>query len=264
MQRISFERHAGFGGEDTSGPVDAEKTIERAGTQHMIAGGEAAVAVAQPGAISERRAVLRVKRCSSALRAHRASGTQWVTEESGGDCPRKAALRDSCRGVDDDHEGHLRGCGRAPASTSPQDRRSGTQRSSPPAKPESRSVPPRSGVRSEALARPQPGRGDRSGGSHRPGSQEVVRPDHRPPHVGDRRAVEAQAFLRLLEVAADDVGELLGIDVPVVVEGVDVVDRDQARGHVPAVIAGVLVRLDRCIRAACSPARRTCCRHRDR
>src|SRR5690349_3502559 len=34
------------------------------------------------------------------------------------------------------------------------------------------------------------------------------RPDDRAPHVGDRAVVVAQPFGRLLEVAADDVGEL--------------------------------------------------------
>ena len=33
--------------------------------------------------------------------------------------------------------------------------------------------------------------------------------DHRPPHMRNRTVVEAEALFRLVEVAADDVGELL-------------------------------------------------------
>ena len=50
-----------------------------------------------------------------------------------------------------------------------------------------------------------------------------------------------QAFFRLAEVAADDVLEVLKVDLRVGVEGVDVVDRDQAAGHVPLVVADTLV-----------------------
>jgi 2-keto-4-pentenoate hydratase/2-oxohepta-3-ene-1,7-dioic acid hydratase in catechol pathway len=63
-------------------------------------------------------------------------------------------------------------------------------------------------------------------------SQEVVRPDHRPPHVRHRGAVEPEAFGRLAEVAADDVLELVDLDLDVGVERVDVVDREQPGRHV--------------------------------
>ena len=42
--------------------------------------------------------------------------------------------------------------------------------------------------------------------------EEVVRPDHRAPHVRHRRSVEPQAFLRLPEMPADDVVEHVRID----------------------------------------------------
>ena len=45
----------------------------------------------------------------------------------------------------------------------------------------------------------------------------------RPPHVGRRAHVEAEPFLGLLEVPADDVGELLELDLHVGIERVEVV-----------------------------------------
>src|SRR3569833_3045512 len=63
--------------------------------------------------------------------------------------------------------------------------------------------------------------------------KEVVGPDHGAPHVRGRRTVEAQALLGLLEVAPNDVGEQLRIDRLPLVEEVEVVERDQARTHVP-------------------------------
>src|ERR1700736_1236568 len=76
-------------------------------------------------------------------------------------------------------------------------------------------------------------------------SQKPVRPHDRAPHVRRRTAVEAEAFLGLAEVAADDVGELLELDLDVGVEGVEVVHADHARRHVPFVVPRALVfRLD--------------------
>src|SRR6188768_4539032 len=75
------------------------------------------------------------------------------------------------------------------------------------------------------------------------GLQEIVRPDHRAPHVRHGRVVESQSFLRLAEVAADDVREDGGIYLHPFLEGIDVEDGDQPRGHVPAVIARIPVRL---------------------
>src|SRR6185312_3923031 len=94
--------------------------------------------------------------------------------------------------------------------------------------------PPRRGT--EGFARfarfPRPPRGP---------LQVLRRPDDRAPHVGDRAVVVAQAFGRLLEVAADDVGELVELDVQVGIERVDVVHRDLPARHVPLVGAHALV-----------------------
>src|SRR5579863_3441157 len=67
----------------------------------------------------------------------------------------------------------------------------------------------------------------------------------RAPHMRRRAVVEAQPFLRLTEIPADHVLELFQFDMQVGVEGIDVVDADHARRHVPFVLAGALVfRLD--------------------
>src|SRR5579883_3299263 len=60
-------------------------------------------------------------------------------------------------------------------------------------------------------------------------SEKLRRPQHRAPHVRRRAAVEAEAFLGLPEVAADDIDEIVEVDLGVGVERVDVVDADQAR-----------------------------------
>ena len=56
-----------------------------------------------------------------------------------------------------------------------------------------------------------------------------------------RRIVEAEAFLRLLEVAADDVDEIVEVDLGVGIERIDVVHRDHPRRHVVFVVLGALV-----------------------
>src|SRR5580704_19680673 len=53
------------------------------------------------------------------------------------------------------------------------------------------------------------------------------------PHMRRRAAVEAQALFRLAEVAADDVGEFLQLDMHVGVERIDVVHGDHPRRAVP-------------------------------
>src|SRR5260221_3814600 len=63
----------------------------------------------------------------------------------------------------------------------------------------------------------------------------------RAPHVRRRAAVVAQALRRLAEVAADDVGELLELDLGVRIERVEVVHAHHARGHVPLVLPRLLV-----------------------
>src|SRR5580704_3077943 len=71
--------------------------------------------------------------------------------------------------------------------------------------------------------------------------QILGRADDRPPHMGDRTVVEAQALLGLAEVAADDVGELVELDMQVGIERVDVVQGDLPARHVPFVIPHPLV-----------------------
>src|SRR5579862_6814287 len=67
------------------------------------------------------------------------------------------------------------------------------------------------------------------------------RPADRAPHMRDRRIVVAQAFLGLPEIAPDDVDKRLPTHLRIGIEGVDVVDRDEARGHVPFVLARAAV-----------------------
>src|SRR5207247_1581907 len=57
----------------------------------------------------------------------------------------------------------------------------------------------------------------------RRGLQVLRRPHDRAPHVGRRAGVEAEAFLGLLEIPADDVAELLQLDVHAGIERVEVV-----------------------------------------
>ncbi len=61
--------------------------------------------------------------------------------------------------------------------------------------------------------------------------------------MGYGRIVVAQSFFGLLEMATDDVGEPGGVDDMVGVEGVEIVDRHHAGGHVELVLAGVVVGL---------------------
>src|ERR1700760_770758 len=72
-------------------------------------------------------------------------------------------------------------------------------------------------------------------------SKKPRRPHDGAPHVGGRAVVPAEPFLRLFEVAAGDVLELIEVDLGVRIEGVDVVDADQPRGAVVLAIAGALV-----------------------
>src|SRR5437660_1262527 len=79
----------------------------------------------------------------------------------------------------------------------------------------------------------------------KPSLQGIVRIVQRAPHVGDGTAVEAQALLRLPEVAADDVHEGIDSHLHAGLERVEVVHGDHARVHVPLVLARALVaRLD--------------------
>src|SRR6202034_4919828 len=60
------------------------------------------------------------------------------------------------------------------------------------------------------------------GGGEIKRSQKPRRPHQRAPHMRRRRIVEAEAFLRLLEVAADDVDEVVEVDLGVGIERIDV------------------------------------------
>src|SRR5207247_8659712 len=75
-------------------------------------------------------------------------------------------------------------------------------------------------------------------------SQKPRRPHQRAPHVRGRRVVEAEAFLRLLEIAPDDVDEIVEAHFGVGIEGIDVVHADEPRRHVVFVLARALVFLD--------------------
>src|SRR4051794_30500390 len=72
-------------------------------------------------------------------------------------------------------------------------------------------------------------------------SQEVIGPYHGSPHMGNGRPVESKPFGRLGEVAPDDVFELIEVRPGLAIKRVHVVDSDQARGHIPAVLACLLI-----------------------
>src|SRR5262249_9025268 len=72
--------------------------------------------------------------------------------------------------------------------------------------------------------------------------ERVVGIDERSPHVGDRAAVETQPFPWLPEAPPDDVDEGIEAHLHILVEGVEIVDGDQARLPVPFVPARLLVR----------------------
>src|SRR5215831_12762155 len=61
------------------------------------------------------------------------------------------------------------------------------------------------------------------------------------PHMRGRAVVKTQALGRLLEVTPDDVNERFPTHHRVGVEGVNIVDGNHARSHVPLVIPGTLV-----------------------
>src|SRR5437867_7377501 len=71
---------------------------------------------------------------------------------------------------------------------------------------------------------------------------EILRRHHDgAPHVRRGAGIPAEAFLRLPEVAAHHVRELLELHLHGGIERVEVVDANQARAHVPLVLARVLV-----------------------
>src|SRR5262245_30662451 len=72
-------------------------------------------------------------------------------------------------------------------------------------------------------------------------SQEPRWPHHSAPHMRGRAVVEAQPFLWLLEVAADDVDEVVEVYLRVRIERIDIIERDQSRRHVPLVVPGSVI-----------------------
>src|SRR5262245_10064482 len=52
-------------------------------------------------------------------------------------------------------------------------------------------------------------------------------PQDRAPHMRRRAVVEAKAFLRLLEIASDDVDEVVKFDLGVGIERIDIVHADE-------------------------------------
>src|ERR1700740_1491163 len=84
----------------------------------------------------------------------------------------------------------------------------------------------------------------RANGSSRaafPRLQVFRRLPERAPHMRARAVVKAEAFFRLAEIAADDVLELLELDMHVGVERVKVMDADHSRRAVPFMRARRLV-----------------------
>src|SRR5882757_7171160 len=70
-------------------------------------------------------------------------------------------------------------------------------------------------------------------------SQKIVRPYQGSPHMSGRGRIQPEPFGRLTKMPADDVLEEFRVRRRGVIEKVDVVEGNQARGHVPAVIPGV-------------------------
>src|SRR5262249_39614305 len=56
-----------------------------------------------------------------------------------------------------------------------------------------------------------------------------------------RTAVEPKALFRLLEIAADDIGEVLELDDDVRIKRVEIVEADQPGRHVPSVTPSPLI-----------------------
>src|ERR1700680_307518 len=73
-------------------------------------------------------------------------------------------------------------------------------------------------------------RGDNLGGGQDAAfcySQRVARPNHRAPHMGNRGIVKPEAVLRLPEVSANHVFEIVDIDHHLRVEAIRIVHRDK-------------------------------------
>src|SRR5271170_2381539 len=71
--------------------------------------------------------------------------------------------------------------------------------------------------------------------------QVLRRSDHRAPHMRNRAVVKAKALFGLAEIAADNVGEFLQLDMHVRVERIDVVHGYLPARHVPFVVPHPLV-----------------------
>src|SRR5665213_644927 len=72
-------------------------------------------------------------------------------------------------------------------------------------------------------------------------SKRVAGSDQRAPHMRRWRVVVAEAFLRLFEMTADDVLELIHGDDHIGIEGIEVVHADHPRRHIPFVFLRPLV-----------------------
>src|SRR5690242_16580848 len=73
------------------------------------------------------------------------------------------------------------------------------------------------------------------------GLQRRIRPDDRTPYMRHWAVVESKTFLRLLEVPANDVGELFELRIDARLKRVQVVDRHLARVDVPLMLTHHLV-----------------------
>src|SRR5881296_739187 len=71
--------------------------------------------------------------------------------------------------------------------------------------------------------------------------QRIVRHCHRTPHMSHRTAVVPESFLRVFEVAADDVDKGIDFHDHPGLERIQVVHRNQPRFHVPLVVLEHLV-----------------------
>src|SRR5215469_635752 len=76
-----------------------------------------------------------------------------------------------------------------------------------------------------------------------PPLERITRPNHRAPHMGDRRIVKPETFLRLPEVSANHVFKIVDVNHRVRVEGIWIVSRDEPARHIPFMPTRMLVGL---------------------
>jgi hypothetical protein len=65
--------------------------------------------------------------------------------------------------------------------------------------------------------------------------------------MGNRRIVRPETFLRLPEVPANHVFEIIDVDHCVRIEGIEIIQRDESARHVPFVLTRTIVGLTKIV-----------------